>query len=384
VIKVLGKLRDFLVGAKSEPVKPQRLRRHIRSKAGQEVEAAAYGLGAPVPRMDQALMLYATNPWVNLGVSMIAELCAQATLKVQKRSNGDYVANHPIYDLLSDFGRPNDGDDVIEFLERHYSNFLLTKNSYWLWISTRGGTPDEVYQLDPRAVRVIPGTGQRISHYEYMVMGEVYALPPISVTHFKGYHSMNMYHGLPIYEPGRHDYEADHDMASWNAEYFDGPSIPDGVWVVPKETTDAQIEEFEDKLEMKHAGKRRSAVVRAEPGGAAWLDAGLRHQDLDFIEGRRFTRQVALEVLHVPLGYLSEASTEAHAKVSERKYLSRCWQLSRRTASKLTVDIMPFYDGLRQTNVEFEDVRIADWSQELAKWQGYKIREELGREVPEG
>ncbi len=358
--------------------------RHVRQKPGQEVEHRNNILGVPVPRMQESLLTFAINPWMFTAVNYFTEVCALSGIMVKDRYSNEEKGGHRLLDLLSKYGKPNDADDVVEFMERHYSNFLLVRNSYWWWHSRFGGEPDSVYHLDPRMMRVVPGGFRRVSHYEYRVSGEVFKLLPETVTHFKAYHPFNDYHGMPIYEPGRKDFDADREMARWNSDYFDGPSIPQGVFVVPKETTADQITEFQEDMEQKHRGMRRTAVVRGEPGAVSWLDAGLRHTDLQFIEGRKLTRQVVYEMLGLPLGLLSEKSTEAHARIAERQFLHRCWRLQRRTASKLTVDALSFYSDFLNTYVEYEDVRVADWAQELAKWNSYKIRVELGQDVPEG
>jgi len=384
-MSVLSRLREILrFEQKTEmPFMLAERDAHLREMPGQRQDASNYSYGAPVPRMLESLALFAVNPWIYTGVSMISEMCANAALGVADRGSGKVRGQHGLYDLLSKYGRPNDGQDVIEFFTQHIGTYLLARNSYWFWYSAGGGAPTEVFQLDPREVMVMPGTGNRVSGYLLRHAGEEYQLQPQAVTHFKGFHPLNAFYGLPIFEAGRNDYTGDKEMARWNAEYFDGPSVPDGIFQVPTRTTDKQIRALEAKFEAKHRGTRRSAVVRGEPGGVSWIDAGLKHKDLDFIEGRQLTRQVAYEMLEIPLGLLSASSTEAHARVAERRYLSRCWFLLERTASKLTNDALQFY-SIGREYVTFEDIRVADWAQELAKWQSYKIRSEIGAEVPEG
>lgn len=314
---------------------------------------------------EQALVWYALNTWVYTAVNKLAEAATVAPLHVAKRDQlGSLVDTHPLLDLLGQYGRPNDDQDCFEFWEQHYSTLILAGNSYWFWNNFRGGAaPTEVYQLDPRHVWVIPGTSRTVAGYEYRVGAQRYRLAPEQITHFKRYNPFSNYYGLTAMEALRLEVNGDRTMALWNAEFFNGPAVPAGILVVPDSVTPTERQRIEDELNAKHVGERRTAVVRASAGATAWLDAGLKAGDVDFEKGRMLSRQATYEALGLPVGMMSEASTEAHARVSERRYLHSVWVWHQRTSAKLNRDAMPFWLGFSNLTATFEDVRVADADQ---------------------
>jgi hypothetical protein len=111
-----------------------------------------------------------------------------------------------------------------------------------------------------------------------------------------------------------------------------------------------------------------------------WNEAGLKPRDADFQRGRALNRQAIYETLDLPLGYMSEASTEAHARVAERRFLHSVYRRHVRVAAKLNMDAMRFWSpGFLAS---FPDVRreSADWEQlskRIAAEAKYKTLNEL-------
>lgn len=334
---------------------------------------------APPPMAD-VLAFASLNPWVGAAVANLAEPAALSKLLVKE---GDRVLdNHPLLDLLGELGRPNDGTSVIEYWETVFSHWLLTGNCFLYWWAAGGGVPTETHVLDPRYVFIQPGAGRMVQHYEYWCEGQRFILPPECVTHVKRFHPFNRYYGMSLLEALRLEVRADLAMADWNYEFFgDGVALPAGILVVDEHTSAQERERIEAEMEALHGYERRTMVVPAPVGSAVWYDAGAKHRDLDFIEGRGFTRKAVYEVLGYPAGLLAETSTEAHARVAERRLLQRIWQIENRFGRSLSADVMPFFSTRRNQLCVFEDVRQTDWAQEEAKWRVNQIRSELGEDL---
>ena len=122
------------------------------------------------------------------------------------------------------------------------------------------------------------------------------------------------------------------------------------------EVSASERQRMEEELNLSHQERRRVAVIRAKQGSAVWNDANLQHRELEFKEGRLLTRQSAFDALGFHVGLVSEASTEAHARVAERRVLNSVFYRHIRTASQLN-RVLQYWGGSQSLEVAFKDVR---------------------------
>lgn len=331
-----------------------------RSHPGQKDEGAMW-LYAPAPEVEDKLLWYALNVWVYTAVSRIASAAAAASLSIIRRNDETKrFDNHALVDLLGAYGRPNDNEDASEFLETHFHNLELAGNSFWLWVST-GGRVTEVYNLEPERVQIEPGVMQSVQYYVYRTTGGRHVrLDPVQVTHFRKYHPKSRYYGLSAFEALRMLLYSDASMERWNQDTFKQVN-PHGIVIVPTGTNEK--ERIEDEFNARSG--RRTIFLEGDAGSVSYLTAGLNPKDMDFVQGRLLTRQAVYEALELPLGMLSESSTEAHARVAERQFYAAVDKRLRRTAKKVTADALRLWHESRKYAVKFEDRRrdVDDWQQ---------------------
>lgn len=338
---------------------------HMRTRPGQAVEAAHW-VYAPTPNLWEAAAAYAYVNWLSTAINRMAEMFMTAELEVRSRKDATIKKDdHPLLDLIGRFGQPNDAQDSLEFLEQHSQMFDTYGNAYWFWWSARGGSPEAVYLLDPKQVRVIPGTQRTVEAYEYDVSGHTYRLAPEQVTHFRRPAPDSVYYGRPVSELLMSELLGDRSMSLWNNQFFT-TGVPSGILIVPQSTSRESMERLEEDMQAKHSEQRRVAVMRAEAGSVAYYDAALKHHELDFKDGRLLSRQAVFDALGFHVGMVSEASTEAHARVAERRVLHSVWARHIRTASRLN-SVLGFWPGASRYAVQFKDVRPANWQEESMK-----------------
>lgn len=325
-----------------------------RAHPAQKDEGSMW-LYAASPRFDEAMLWYAMNVWVYTAVSRLATTAADTALTVVKRDDQTSLfKKHGLIQLLGEYGQPNDNQDAGEFLEQHISNYILSGNSFWLWVSLSGGRPNEVHNLDPRRMQIVPATEQTVLYYEYRTTGgHDIKLSPEQVTHFKKFNPVNRYWGISAFEALRRTLYADNSMEGWNQQAFSKLN-PYGIVVVPKGTNDK--ERIEDEYNAK-GGERRTLVLEGEVGSVAYLAAGTNAKDMDFVNGRLLTRQSVYEALELPLGLLAQNSTEANARVQERIWYDAIDKQLNRTAKKITSDAMHLWPSSTQYAVRFTSKR---------------------------
>jgi len=101
----------------------------VRARPGQKYESNfAYARGTDA---DENLAWFALNAWVATAVDELASASAVAPLEVRlKAEKTKKMESHPLLDLLGVYGRPNDYQDTLEFMELHYTDYLLAGNSF--------------------------------------------------------------------------------------------------------------------------------------------------------------------------------------------------------------------------------------------------------------
>ncbi len=361
----------------------------LRAAPGQAVEGRTRTY-APDVRVAEYIALYALSTWVYTAVARLAEAVASAALEVVQRD--DLVTaeeDHGLVRLLGKYGKPNDDQDSLEFFELHQTYYELCGNSFWFWENNGllDGRPTAVHILHPQMIRIVPGVTEHVAYYEYGVLGNFFRLDPAQVTHFRKPNPFNHYWGVPALEALMVTVVGDRAASVWNRDFFgNGVAIPAGILIVPPTLTDAERDRFDREFNAKHGETRRTAILRADVGATVYHPAGLGPHDADFKEGRLLSRQEVYEALDLPLGVMSEASTEAHARVAERRLMVSVRRRHERIERKLNSDAMQFWPRWKTLSARFEDVRhdAIDWDQQSKKikvLERYLDEEEIRRDA---
>ncbi len=320
------------------------------------------------PDFTDYLATYAYREWFSTAIDRVAEMCVSVPMVVRESEGFGLRPEHPLLGLLGTYGQANRHQDSFEFLESHFRRMDIFGNDVWYWVSRGGGAPDEVYQLDLRTltIRVIDGE----QWYIYNVGGVEYRISPEQVTHFKRANvvASGAFWGLSAIDKLRNVANTDRYMTKFQQEFF-RTGAPSGIIIVDAGEVDSkQAKLIETEFHESADAGRRLAVIRANAGSAVWNEAGAKQRDMDFEKGRLLTRQAAFDALGFHVGAVSEASTEAHARVAEALVRESAWTRHRRTASALNT-VLQFWPASRGLRVDFEDVRATDWERESKKLQ---------------
>lgn len=332
---------------------------------------AADWIWTPSPAFDTDLAWYAYNEWVSTAIDRMSEICASGRLQLVDRGTSELVSEHPLLTLLGFGGRPNRYQGAIDFWESHFQRLDVHGNDIWYLYSEFGGSPSEIYQLDPRYVTV-HNVGSELV-YRYRGGGVVYDLPAGSVLHFK---RTNLQDAIPIWgisalKKLEQLIRTDMQMVRWNSELF-GTGAPNGILIVDADyVSESDALSIEDRFLSRRNDDRRMVVVRARAGAGVWQDANLRPRDMDFSAGRLLNRQAVFDAFGFHVGLVSEASTEAHARVAERLVRSNAHFRQLRSASVMQT-LLDFWPGGSRLSLRFEDVRGVDWDQESKKLESVK------------
>jgi len=321
--------------------------------------------------------LYQLMAWVNIAVSVVANMVATVDLSVKKLrgENERDVPNHPFESLMH---KPNPLQSRYEFMRATASDILLTGNAYWhLNRMSEAAEIMELWRIQPS--RIYPVTDGRsfISGYMYDPgdSAEI-LLQPWQVCHFKEYHPNNMFLGLSRVEPIAIDAATDLNMARWNKELFgeNNARLP-GI-IAFKDTID-EAEWGIIKADIKEASKTRSQMLlRGVGDNVTWLQAAATMRDMEFIEGRTFTKEEVFAMFAPGLSsILAVNATEANSKTGKATLTDLAvWPMLVSIAERITANILPSYAANSKQltfKAEFEDIRITDRAMELQEIATY-------------
>lgn len=346
------------------------------------------------PRLDPRVVgtelgMYKHHPTIAMMTDLVSQEAAKVKLQARNRTEDGWIeiVDHPAVALISD---PNPIITRFELLANTLSSVLTFGNAYW-YLAGRGGAPEEIWFLPAPQMRVEPDPKTYLKGYAYEFRGKWQAFHHFEVVHFRRPSIDDYWYGSGVWLPAKDTVVADWAAGRHTRSFFEGGAVPAGSWSVPADVSDEDFKEIKQQIEELQRGVRRTPVTRqgADGEGLRFDSAGANHKEAEYTETRKFFRQQLLESGRVPSGILSETSTEAHARVSERFLANYIHTLLSMVQETLTKDFLPFWGG---DVLEFEDVRTVDAQQVLWRRQsmeGLLDRDEMrwllfGREPYEG
>ncbi len=311
------------------------------------------------------------NSWVFVACSFISRQVSAAEFQVFKHQKGKKdpvrVPGHPLEVVLR---RPNPwmGSSYMWQYSAWWQQ--LNGNSYWYLGLDRGGELAEIWPMPSEDVEPFPGDEERfVDFYRYTVGGHAYDIPAEYVVHTKLVNPFDVFRGMSPLKAAILPSDVDLFMSRWNAAFFGRDNtMPSAIINISSEDPEHPLEDSdiaalkEDLRQDYHSIKRKAAIVSAAKLEVELL--GWNPKDLDFIQGRQFTREEIYEIYGIPPGLLDKNATyanSANARMVFNNYT--LWPLLVLTAEQLTAELVwPLYGesfsagfiDVRETNRETE------------------------------
>ena len=256
---------------------------------------------------------YVRNAVANRCVSLVAGGAAEAMgALLLSRRGGEEVAASPLLDLLS---RPCPGMGRAQFFEALFSYLLLQGNAYVEAVGPERGAPQELWNLRPDRMKVVPGAFGMPQAFEYSHGGRTkrWDVNPMTgagpILHVPEFHPTDDWYGLSRTEPAayavdRHNAASGHDKA-----LLDNGARPSGALVFEPikgsggegvSAPRAVIEDAEKALKDRHGGPGNAGKPMVLSGSVKWQEMGLSPKDMDFRESKLDAARDICEAFRVP------------------------------------------------------------------------------------
>lgn len=340
--------------------------------------------------------LYAALTWIATAVDRTAEIASAAEFSVKKLAGGpdgedEDLTNHPFELLLH---RPNPSQSKGEFLRDAFSWYKVTGNSFiFRNAASESAAPDELWNVPSHLIEPLPDGKSYIRGYKFTAPGkEPIILPPWQIMHLKTWNPLNPFVGLSAVQSLALDSYGDIAQQKWNVALFDknNGKFP-GLLAFKHMIDNQQWKELVRQRDTEWGGANRPGVMMLRGVGdtVQWLPAAMSQKEMEFLEGRNFTKEEIYAKLAPGLAsILAVNATEANAIAGKSTLIEYgVWPMLEQFGQKVTAELLPLYgeslvgafDDIRQTN------RILDLQeqQEYAKYHTVnEVRAEYYQEDP--
>jgi len=309
---------------------------------------------------EQRERLALTLSWVFSDINLIAGICAQAELGIHERQGERMVEvyDHPFEQLMQ---QPFRFWPKAFTLWYTVSWWLLRGEAYWWKVFDQGGELAGLLPVPAGRMEPIPDAEKYISGFSYKPLygRPAQRIPAEQVVFFRFPNPFDFHRGLSPRTGYQLALETDVAAQRWNRDTFTKEATLRTLISLPADLDPKVYKQAKEEIlrELVELG-RRYMVARGGQLTAETL--GMSHKDLEFLEGREFTREEIDRVFGVPAGFWAKDATRANAEAARATLIENTiWPLLTLMHDGITEQVViPHYgEGFR---ARFEDIRPRD------------------------
>ena len=329
---------------------------------------AQYDMPDPSVYLNQA-NLYRQVPAISAVSDLIMNELKVINYNVKKVEGEKKVdiPNHPFEMLLR---RPNPEDSRSEFIAQSAFYRVIPGNCYW-WLNkaSEKAPPDEIWIIPPHMIAPVPDEKMYLKGYELDPGdGTKIFLDLWEIVHFKRPNPFNRFVGLSVIEALAVTAMGDIEARKWNTELFgqNNARLP-GIIAFADQMTRPDRERMLKDIEKASADRQQMVLFGAGKGGVEWMKSAATQREMEFLGGLKGNEEVIYNTIAPgAASMLAINSNEANARVGEAVFKNKTvYPLAVEISDKIEQRILPTYgDNLVG---EFDDIRIADTTNELRK-----------------
>jgi len=301
---------------------------------------------SPHRELTDYISLYKEVGWLFAVVSKIAEGISQTGWMLLHQKNNKWVEisdeNNPVIKLLD---KPNPYCDNFDlfFLTSCYMD--LVGEAFW-YLNFVGKRPAEIWVLYPQFMKVNPGRNQLVESYEYITNKGKVIFSPQEIIHFKRHDPANHLRGVSPLAAGIDDIDSERYSARWNRNFFQNSALPPAIIEAPGKVTDETVRRLREQWEGEYGGVENAHRLAVLDGGAKFNLVTLTRRDMEFIEGRKLTRENILGIYGVPLAILGVTEGFNRANMETAEYVFAKYVLKPRLSLlevKISEFLLPYF-----------------------------------------
>jgi HK97 family phage portal protein len=325
-------------------------------------------------QVEQQARLFAQLSWLQIAIGIGSQTAASAELHIQR--NERKVKDHPLKLLLD---RPNSHQSGFAFREATFAWRRLTGNAYW-WLNTPSENvpPSEIFIIPANQIAPIPDGNMGVSGYRYKPgTADAVTLEPWEVVHFQGWNPLSRYVGLAATISINIDAQGDIASQRFSTNFYgeDNAKVG-GILGFADNIDEGRWNRMQADIKEQHGStknKRMLLLRNMGPGGVQWITTQLSHQEMQYLEQRRFTKEEIFDLFAPGLSsVLAVNATEANSTAGKDTFLSMAiYPQHIAVAETIESQLLDrFYDPA--LSCAFDDVRRVDTLVELQQQTAYE------------
>lgn len=254
------------------------------------------------------------------------------------------VIEHPFLELMKNV---NNWENRFDLWEKTEMFLELTGNSYWYILNNNLGTPVELWILPSHRMSIVPDKDKFINGYIYTKdWNEKIPFDNNEIIHYKFASPHNPFYGMGIIAGIESAYNLNENMNIYGQATFRNMGRLDGGFITTELLNEIEFKRLQQQIKDKTSGVKNQGKTLLLPKGLDYKQFALSPRELDFLMGKKITREEIAGAFGVPLSKLTtESVNKANAEAGERQW-ARDTILPRliRIEEKINEKLMPRYD----------------------------------------
>jgi len=293
-------------------MKPSQIKQSNFAKAQEVMGTTSSAVWTQHKTNEMLVEGYEGNSWVYACIHRKMQAAGSVPLVLQEYNEEDgfkdFKNDHPLKKLMNSCPGLS-GKELVQMIvgQMDIQGQFFAKITY----GGRGGlTPLEIYPMPIGSCSAVEIDGEA-KQFKYMKRdGRTETLEAKEVLHIKDPHPDTIFRGMAPLKAGGKAVDVDNEAANWQKISMQNRGIPDGVFTMTGDIGPDEWEEASRQVSENYTGienSRKPWVV----ANAKFEQMSQSMADLDFMQGRKMTREEICAVLDVPpplVGILDKAN----------------------------------------------------------------------------
>jgi len=241
---------------------------------------------------------YKRSVWVYACVRLRANNVASIPWIVQRRVSGEWGIDktHPLNSLIE---RPSPNFDWSELIRRSMMLMDLGGDAYMSKVRNGANVVKEVWPLTPDEMIVNTSKDRMIASYTYRQGSVRKEIPAEDIIHLRYTNPGDLFYGLSPLQSAARAVDIDEEGEKWQKTSLQNMAVPPSAFTLEGDVTQEQYDQAK-RFVSENSGPenaRKPWVI----ANAKWQSLAQTATDLDFIQGRKMTREEICGAYGVPL-----------------------------------------------------------------------------------
>lgn len=274
---------------------------------------------------------YKDSIWVYSAVNAIATNIARVPFVIKRDIGAGLskkIEDGPIYEL---FQNPNPLMSQRQLFEATMIFLGLFGEAVWILEGRDNITqiPKEIWTFSPTRFEPIQSkTNGMIIGWKYdNGTADKIPLANHEVLFFRYFNPYNDIRGMSPVDAAKENINQDFYATRYNSAFFKNGAKVGGFISVDGELTDEQFNRILKQFEDRHGGYDKAHKIALIEGGGKFTEASISQKDMDYIQGKKMTKQeilAAFKVNEVVLGDFSQVKSYDGAKAADKAFWEEC------------------------------------------------------------